>query len=56
MIYVLIAGLVVFTVSIPFFIRNRELLEERGFQVKQILINCIMGIVLLVILLIVLTR
>lgn len=56
MIYVLIAGLAVFIVSIPFFIKNREQLEERGFQVKQILINCVIGIILLVILLIVLTR
>ena len=30
--------------------RNWQILEERGFQVKQILINCVLGIVAAIIL------
>jgi heme/copper-type cytochrome/quinol oxidase subunit 4 len=46
--YLLMVGIIVFIVSIPFFMYNRENLEEQGFQVKQILINCVLGIILLV--------
>jgi hypothetical protein len=49
--YLLLAGLVMFLFSIPFYVRNRSRLEEKGFEVKQILIDSVIAIILICILL-----
>jgi hypothetical protein len=48
---ILVAGLVMFVVSIPFYLKNRTTLEEKGFPVKQILIDSAIAIFLIILLL-----
>jgi hypothetical protein len=49
--YLLLAGLIMFLVSIPFYVHNRSTLEEKGFEVKEILIDSAIAIILSCILL-----
>jgi hypothetical protein len=49
--YLLLAGLIMFLVSIPFYVHNRSTLEEKGFEVKEILIDSAIAIILICILL-----
>jgi uncharacterized membrane-anchored protein len=51
---VLIAGLVVLVLSIPFLLKHQTELEEKGFEVKRFLIQTVIIIVWLVLLLFVL--